>query len=147
MLDGQNFKTKYFNTRINFKEQILNDNKTAQIMESEARLKNAMINSDLRELDILISSELVFTTHLGQLINKQDDLAAHKSGLFKIEELLPSDQRILFVGDTAIVSVRMQLYGSYNGSPSNGSFRFTRVWALSSDGNWKVVAGHSSIVA
>ncbi len=43
----------------------------------------------------------------------------------------------------AIVSVRMQLSGSYNGSPTNGDFRYTRVWAVSAIG----VAAHIGIVA
>ena len=41
----------------------------------------------------------------------------------------------------AIVSVRMQIQGSYKRSPANGDFRFTRVWAVV-NGAWHVVAAH-----
>ncbi len=47
----------------------------------------------------------------------------------------------------AIVSVRMQLSGSYNGSPTDGDFRYTRVWVVSAIGNWHIVAAHIGIVA
>lgn len=83
----------------------------------------------------------------GELLGKQDNLAAHKSGLIKIDELKPSEQHIQLHGEVAIVSVRMQSSGSYNGSPTNGDFRFTRVWVVSSSGTWHIVAAHIGTVA
>jgi hypothetical protein len=47
----------------------------------------------------------------------------------------------------AIVSVRMQLAGSYNGSTANGDFRYTRVWRISESENWQIVAAHISMMA
>ncbi len=94
----------------------------------------------------LLAPELVFTNHLGQVLKKEDDLAAHRSGLVKINELTPSEQVIQTHGDVAIVSVRVYLSGSYADTPSEADFRFTRVWALSSGGSWQVVAGHTCIV-
>jgi ketosteroid isomerase-like protein len=106
-----------------------------------------MLASDVSVLNQLIAPEVVFTSHLGELLGKQDDLAAHESGLIKIHELKPSEQHIQIYGEIAIVSVRMQLSGSYNGSPANGDFRYTRVWAVSSSGTWHIVAAHISMVA
>jgi ketosteroid isomerase-like protein len=83
---------------------------------------------------------------LGEVLRKQDDLAAHKSGLIKIHELKPSEQHIQLHGEVAIVLVRMQISGSYNGNTANGDFRFTRVWAVSPSGNWQIVAAHIGIV-
>ena len=102
-----------------------------QILEAEDRLRTAMLSSDIDALDELLASELIFTNHLGQLLGKEDDLAAHKSGMLKVHELKPSEQHIRLNGDVAIVSVRMRLSGTYGGSPANGDFRFTRVWTLS----------------
>jgi hypothetical protein len=82
-------------------------------------------------LDELLAPELVFTNHLWQLLAKEDDLAAHRSGVLKVKELKPSEQHVRLYGDITIVSVRMQLSGAYDGNPANGDFRFTRVWALS----------------
>ena len=118
-----------------------------QILEVEERLRLAMLGSDVTVLDELLAPELVFTSHLGQVFGKQADLAAHESGLVKVTELTPSDQRVQVHGDVAIVSVRVQLTGSFAGTPSAGDFRFTRVWAPAETGAWQVIAGHSSIVA
>ena len=117
------------------------------IINAEERLKYAMLNSDTNALEELLSPDLIFTNHLGQSTRKEDDIAVHKSGSLKITELNTSEQRIRFIGDIAIVSVRVQLNGSYEGVPTNGDLRFTRVWALSPNNQWRVEAGHSSIVA
>jgi ketosteroid isomerase-like protein len=119
----------------------------ARIVNAEARLRTAMLQSDIGALDELLAPELIFTNHLGHLLNKENDLASHRSGILKVKELKPSEQHVRLHGDVAIVSVRMQLLGTYDGNPANGDFRFTRVWALSSDGTWHVVAAHAGIVA
>lgn len=117
-----------------------------QIINAEERLRRAMLASDVNVLNELLASEIIITSHRGELLGKQDDLAAHASGLIKIHELIPSEQRIQIHKEMAIVSVRMQLSGSYDGNPANGDFRFTRVWAVSSSGTWHIVAAHIGMV-
>jgi len=118
-----------------------------QISESEERLRLAMLQSDVNALNELLAPELIFTNHLGQMLTKKDDLAAHQSGTLKIEILEPSEQHIQMIADdVAVVSVRVHLSGSYAGARSEADFRFTRIWAPSSAGDWRVVAAHSSIV-
>jgi ketosteroid isomerase-like protein len=119
----------------------------SEIADAESRLRVAMLNSDLPALNALLAPELMFTNHFGQLRGKDDDLAAHRSGKLKIDELIPSEQHIGLVGGVAIVSVRMQLKGSYDGNPAHGDFRFTRVWALSAENTWRVVAAHAGLVS
>ena len=118
-----------------------------QMVKVEERLRQAMLASDVSILNELLAPEIIITSHLGELLGKQDNLAAHESGLIKIHELKPSEQRIQIHGEVAIVSVRMQLSGTHNGSPANGDFRFTRVWAISSSGTWHIVAAHIGTVA
>ncbi|MGL5078838.1 MAG: nuclear transport factor 2 family protein, partial [Waterburya sp.] len=81
---------------------------------------------------------------------KPEDLAGHKSGALKLTSIEPLERHILLKNDVAIVAVKMQLSGSYEGTPTGGIFRFTRVWArsegLSPQGTWQIIAGHSSIV-
>jgi ketosteroid isomerase-like protein len=124
-------------------------NKTVetQIIEAEERLRLAMLASDVSVLDELLAPELIATSHLGEMISKQDDLAAHKSGLIKIYELNPSEQKIRLHGEVAIVFVRMQIFGLYDSNPANGDFRFTRIWAMSPTGTWQIVAAHIGIIA
>jgi hypothetical protein len=118
-----------------------------QISNLEERLRQAMLASDVDILNELLAPEIIITSHLGELLKKQDDLAAHESGMIKIHELKPSEQHIQIYGEVAIVSVRMQVIGDYNGSPANGDFRFTRVWAVSGSRTWHIVAAHIGMVA
>lgn len=117
-----------------------------EIIKAEEKLREAMASSNVDVLNELLSPDLIFTNHLGQVISKSNDLEGHKKGDLKIEELKLSEQQIKFVDKLAIVSVLAKISGSYKGSPANGDFRFTRVWA-NKNGSWQVVAGHSSIVA
>ncbi|MGD0628502.1 MAG: nuclear transport factor 2 family protein [Terracidiphilus sp.] len=119
----------------------------AQIKDAEDRLRTAMLRSDASALDELLAPELIFTNHLGQLLGKEDDLAAYRSGVLKVNDLKSSEQHVRLSGDVAIVSVRVQLSGTYDGNPANGDFRFTRVWALSPHKTWHVVAAHAGRVA
>ena len=117
-----------------------------KIIAAEDSLRLAMISSDIEALNQLLSKDLVFTNHMGQILSKSDDIAAHKQGDFKISALSLSEQIIKASGDVVIVSAHANIVGSYQGEPSSGNFRFTRVWEKF-ESKWQVIAGHASIVA
>jgi hypothetical protein len=117
------------------------------IVEAEERLRQAMLHSDVRVLDELIAPELIFTTHLGQLIGKADDLAFHRSGALKLTSLTASQQHILLQDRIGVVSVLMHLLGSYEGASLDQKIRYTRVWRLPAVGPARVVAGHASVLS
>lgn len=124
------------------------DSKTQSRIETlEERLRLAMLHSDVIELDALISPDLLFTNHLGQVITKDADLASHRSGDLKFKSLKSSEQQIRQVGACAIVSVAMLLQGSYLANPIDLQIRYTRVWATGLDGSFQIVAGHASIIS
>ena len=118
----------------------------AQIIELEEQLRQAMLHSDVTELDDLIAPELLFTNHLGQILSKQEDLNAHRSGKFKFTEITPSHRQIQLKGGFAVVSVLMHILGSYEGTPVEQNIRFTRVWEISTSGSIQIIAGHTSAI-
>jgi ketosteroid isomerase-like protein len=124
----------------------MNDSREPEISQYEARLRQAMLQSDLNELDLLIAPDLIFTSHFGQLVTKNDDLEAHRSGVIKIESLTLLDETIRMVGSVAIVSALVRISGTIGDITSEGDYRFTRVWAPTSSGEWQIVAGHASAV-
>jgi ketosteroid isomerase-like protein len=124
----------------------MNNPLKTQIIQAEEQLRLAMLNSNVDTLDKLLAPELFFTNHLGQVFTKQDDLAAHQSGIIKIEQITPSEQQIKLINNVAIVTVKVHLIGSYANIKSDCDFRFTRVWTLSSHDTWQIVVAHSSIV-
>ena len=120
-------------------------NETA-IIEAESGLRHAMLSSDVASLDRLLSGELLYTNHLGQLLSKQADLLAYGSGLLKFTKLEPSEQVVIVRDQFAVVSVNVSTEGVYANEPFSARIRYTRVWASASSGSWHVVAGHSSEV-
>lgn len=117
-----------------------------QITVAEERLRLAMLNSDTEALDELISPDLIFTNHLGQIISKQDDLELHRSGVLKFHTIEASERQVKVSRQLAIVSVRVRFSGTYNGSPFAGYFRYTRIWSLVASDTWQIVTGHLSAV-
>lgn len=117
-----------------------------QVIAAEERLRQAMLHSDVAALDDLIAPDLLFTTHLGQMATKADDLAAHRARLLRLELAEPSERQIQLHADYAIVSVLMHLVGTYEGTPIDQQMRYTRVWAITASGSLQIVAGHMSVL-
>jgi ketosteroid isomerase-like protein len=125
----------------------MKESRQNQIIEAEESLRKAMLESDVIILNQLLSPNLIFTNHLGQVLGKKDDLDAHKSGLLNITDILVENQQIKLQQDTAIVFAKVTIHGNYNGNPANGTFRFTRVWQNIEETHWEVIAAHSSVIA
>jgi len=125
----------------------LNQSTEIQIQENEDRLRIAMLQSDVSVLNELLDDDLIFTNHLGHIVNKQDDLDAHKSKIIIINELTLTEQIVRIYKPVAIVTVKAHIKGMYNLQESDNIFRFTRVWCKTSTNLWQIITGHSSIVA
>ena len=131
-----------------------------EVRSYEEDLRVAMIESNVSKLQQLLSKDLVFINHLGQVISRDDDLQAHKDQLFTIYDIVYENQQIKLLGfpptssTVATVTTKVTIDGSFmNGPRSKSQFRFTRVWSKSEedgdDGNQRlqVVNGHSCLIA
>ncbi len=112
---------------------------------AEAALRQAQLTNDTEALDQLLDESLVFTGPDGKLYGKADDLHAHRERWLRLSRLEPSEERVQRFGRIAVVSVRMEMAGSFKGAPLGGSYRYTRIWCKRPEG-WRVVAGHVSAV-
>jgi uncharacterized protein DUF4440 len=118
----------------------------SDIENCEADLRQAMLTSDVAQLERLLSATLVFTNQDGARLTKEDDLSAHRSGLLAIEKLdLASEPIVRLLGDTAIVCLTVDLAGKYNQRAFGGKFAYSRIWHRKS-GKWQVELGHCSSV-
>lgn len=125
----------------------MNNSIETEIINCEARLRQAMLRSDVEALDELLAPELIFTNHLGQLFSKEDDLSAHRTGIIKIESITLLEENIRIFGDVAIVLAKVNILGSIADVRWDADFRFTRIWASKNNGAWQIVVAHSTIVA
>lgn len=67
------------------------------IKNCEKRLMKAMKNDDINELAILLSDDLKFVNHFGQLISKKDDLKSHSEKIFSLTNMLVNNQDISMI--------------------------------------------------
>ena len=119
----------------------------AQIEQAETRLRAAMLAGDVKTLDTLLSPDMVFTDQAGARQTKADDIAAHRSGLLRIERLNPEGRAVIRVlGDTAIVCLTLELAGTYDDQLFGGTFAYTRIWHRSPSNKWQIEAAHCSSV-
>jgi hypothetical protein len=119
----------------------------SQIIAIEEHLRQAMLKSDVVELDALIAPELLFTNHFGQFVTKEQDLDIYRSGILNFRELAPSEKHIQLNEGFSVVSVKMHILGDYEGIAIDQDYCFTRVWATSTTGTLQIVAGHVGILA
>ncbi|MGG1643922.1 nuclear transport factor 2 family protein [Paenibacillus sp. NRS-1782] len=68
-----------------------------QIIEHEEKLRKAMLSSDIKVLDELIHDDLIFVNHFGQMLNKEADLEAHRSGVLHFTDIQVLDQRVILL--------------------------------------------------
>lgn len=100
-----------------------------EVIKLEEELRQAMIANDVETLDVLIAESLVFTGPTGQLITKQMDLDCHRSGIQKISKLSPLEQTVQIYENFAVVTVKMNLVGTFANESINGKYRYTRIWS------------------
>lgn len=105
-----------------------------------------MLGSDVAELDALLSAELHVTTFLGQVISKQDDLAAHRSGFLKMHSIDVSERQITTEGSLEIVTCLAKIDATFDDDRTQRHFRFLRVWKPGSAGELQVIAGQATLV-
>ena len=65
----------------------MNKENESIIQALESRLQNAMLNSNVDELNELLADDVIFTNHVGHLMTKWDDLNMHKFGILKIKKI------------------------------------------------------------
>jgi ketosteroid isomerase-like protein len=110
----------------------------------EDKLQQAMLTSNVSVLDDLIADDLVWTMHTGVVANKQDDLEAHRTGVFRFTKVEISDRKIHpYSNDCVVVTLKAELAGTLGDQAFSAPYRFTRIW-LQRQNRWQIIAGHVS---
>jgi len=117
----------------------------SEIVDREAELRQAQLASDVGLLERLLDDALVFTNFDGTLATKDDDLSMHRSGRLRITRMDPLESHMLHLGQTSVVSVKMDAAAILDGARMAAVLRYTRIWHKKHD-EWRLVAGHMSIV-
>ncbi len=104
-------------------------------LSNQEALPCGILTSDVAVLDRLLDDLLLFTSIDGTLACKNDD--------YPCSVLDACESRL---GETSVVSVRMNAEAAMDGVPVTATLRYTRVWHKRPEG-WRLVAGHMSTVS
>ncbi|WP_447765530.1 nuclear transport factor 2 family protein [Sphingopyxis panaciterrae] len=114
------------------------------VHDAERQLRLAMLAGHVEALENLLGGRSIFTDQHGNRLSREEDIAAHRSGLLDITAIdFTGDPVVHEYGDTATVCVTADLAGSYDGTEFCGTFAYSRVW-LRTNGEWKVILAHCS---
>ena len=117
------------------------------VMQAEERLRQAMETNDVAGIGQWLHEELLFTDFTGALVGKEEDLAAHRSGVVTMSSVSFVEELVMrLYGQTAIVAVKAHVEGTFQGTAFAGLYRYLRVWHFE-DERWQVIAGNVSVVA
>jgi hypothetical protein len=112
----------------------------------EDALRLAMLDSDVGQLEELLSPELSFTTFLGTMIDKSADLQAHQSGLLTFHAIDISERELRQLDTHWAVTCLAWIDATFDDDRSKKAFRFTRVWAPTGPQGAQVVTGQATLV-
>ena len=111
-----------------------------EIIKLEYQLIDAIKKSDTAFIEQILHDDLLFLVPNGQVVTKQMDLAAHRSGQMIVEQLIPEFEDFKIIGDTAVSIVVYDTKGIMMGRVIQGKFRYIRNWMLFDD-SIKVIGG------
>lgn len=113
------------------------------IIEHEDKLRNAMLSSNIELLDELIDDDLIFVNHFGQILTKEMDIEAHRSGMLNFSDIKVLDQKSRLLNQLAITVTRVSLKGTVGSNLIEDEMCYTRVWQ-ETEGKIKIISGHCS---
>lgn len=113
-----------------------------EIIQCEEAFLQAMRTIDLKTIEVLLHDDLIYNNFMGEVLDKEMDLAGAKSGSLVMDTVDCLDRKIQVFGDTAIVSTAIYMKGSFKEYPIDGKTRFLRTWKKFEAG-WQIIGAAS----
>jgi ketosteroid isomerase-like protein len=103
-------------------------------------------SKDVRALDQLLSSTLVYTDYDGSFMNKTQFLASVKSATPDADQITNENVNVQVYGGSAIVTGLYHEKGTQKGKAISRRGRFTDSW-VKENGTWLCVASQSTLIS
>ena len=119
---------------------------SAELAELEEGWMRAMQARDEPALERLVAPGFRFTAvHLAPEPMSREQWMGAALGGYRILSFAYESMDIDVFGDTAVIHARYSQMATYDGVNLSNAFRLTDIWARR-DGQWQVVARHSSVL-
>ena len=117
-------------------------NEREEILEAVQRRSAALVARDAAALRGLHHPDLRFTTHRGDVRDRDAYIAGNTAGalVWRAQRLVDPD--VVIAGDTAVVTGAVEDEFERAGVPGAHTMQLTLVW-VRSEGAWRVLAAHA----
>lgn len=116
------------------------------IADLEEKLLDGFKRTDLNTLDLLFADGMLFHDQYGNVLDKEMDLEAYRSGMIKINKINVSKREIRVFESIVIVSASLFIKGSYSNILLNGKYQWLRVWGKVRE-DWKVISASCTSIS
>ena len=99
----------------------------------------AIIRKDREAIAANMSGSFMQIGSDGRTADKAGFLQGITSDKLVIEPYTVEEFRVRFYGDTALITGRTDMHGTWDGKPFRSNYRFTDTYVRESDGVWRVV--------
>jgi ketosteroid isomerase-like protein len=120
-------------------------NPVSQVIQSDARLNDAIRNNDPAKAAPLYAEDFVLTTSSGHATSKTDMLRAIALPELKLEVNETQDVNVGVMECTAVLTGTLHQKGMYNGRSFDVFPRVTDTW-VRTETRWRLLAGHASLL-
>ncbi len=114
-----------------------------EVLETQTRRFQAMMDVDIEELDVILSDDLTYTHTSGDIETKVEFLTSLQSQAIKYESIKPQETKIRIYGTSAVVTGISAMRISLGEQRLSFSIRFIEVYQKN-DANWQLVAWQST---
>jgi hypothetical protein len=114
-----------------------------QLRKLESRLDRARVNGEVEFFEAVLDPGFRTTSPTGSVSDRTQMLKDPATGTLRITASESKDITIRVLGDIAIVTGVAVLKAAYQNHDISGRYAYTHTY-VNRDGNWRVVAAHSS---
>ena len=121
------------------------DGEQSKILALENAWNQAEEHKDIKALESLLDSTLVYIDYDGSMMDKAQFIASIKMPSLHPEQIVNESMTAHVYGDSAVVTGLYREKGEKNGKPYLRRGRFTDTWVYR-DGTWVCVASQSTLI-
>lgn len=122
------------------------DTEQTKILALENAWNRAEEHKDVKALDALLDTTLVYVDYDGTMMDKAQFIASVKAPALHPEQIVNESMAAHVYGDSAVVTGVYREKGVNNGKPYSRHGRFTDTWMYRS-GTWICVASQSTLIS
>lgn len=110
------------------------------VMRLECEWGRAYLSADVAALRRIEHDDYVYVDEDGSLMGKAEEIDAVASGKVHFTTMQDGGMQVRLHGNTAVVTGRSTVAGSYEGESFSGNYSWIDTWVKQPDGRWQIVA-------